>query len=64
MKAQLIKELKEMAKSGAGYVSVRNFIKDFDLGSVASVSELTWESKYWKLSIRKGHKYEHLEFLA
>ena len=31
MKKQLIKELKEMMKQGKGYLTVRDFIKDFEL---------------------------------
>ena len=59
MKNQLMKELKEMMKQGKGYLTVKSFIKDFELTN-ASVSELTEESNSWTLTIVKGHKYEYL----
>ena len=59
MKKQLIKELKEMMKQGKGYLTVKNFIKDFELTN-ASVSELEVTSESWKLTIVTGHKYEYL----
>ena len=58
MKNQLIKELKEMMKQGKGYLTVRDFIKDFELTN-ASVSELQVESTSWTLTIVTGHKYEY-----
>ena len=58
MKKQLIKELKEMMKQGKGYLTVRDFIKDFELTN-ASVSELQVESTSWTLTIVTGHKYEY-----
>ena len=54
-----MKELKEMMKQGKGYLTVKHFIKDFELTN-ASVSELTEESNSWTLTIVKGHKYEYL----
>ena len=58
MKKQLIKELKEMMKQGKGYLTVKNFIKDFELTN-ASVSELEVESTSWTLTIVTGHKYQY-----
>ena len=58
MKKLLVKELKKLAKS-SGYLTVKNFINDFDLSDIASISELEVDSKTWKLSIRKGHSFEH-----
>ena len=57
-KKQLIKELKGMMKEGKGYLSVKNFIKDFELTN-ASVSELEVESTSWTLTIVTGHKYQY-----
>jgi len=58
MKKQLMKELKEMMKQGKGYLTVKNFIKDFELTN-ASVSELEAESTSWTLTIVSGHKYQY-----
>ena len=58
MKKQLIKELKEMMNQGKGYLTVKNFIKDFELNN-ASVSELEVTSESWTLTIITGHKYEY-----
>lgn len=59
MEKQLINELKEMMKSGAGYLTISSFIKDFGVTS-ASVSEIVEDSENWKLSIKSGHKFQHL----
>lgn len=59
MKKQLIKELKEMMKAGKGYLTVKNFIADFELAN-AKVSEIEVDSKNWTLTIKSGHKFEYL----
>ena len=58
MKKQLINELKGMMQQGKGYLTVKSFIKDFDLTN-ASISELKATSENWKLTIITGHKYEY-----
>lgn len=58
MKKQLMKELKEMMKQGKGYLTIKNFIKDFEITN-ASVSELEAESTRWTLTIVSGHKYQY-----
>lgn len=63
MKKQLIKELKEMMKEGKGYLTVKNFIKDFELTN-ATVSELEVESTSWTLTIVTGHKYQYFTGLT
>lgn len=62
MKTQLMKELKEMMKQGKGYLTVKHFIKDFELTN-ASVSEIDEMSEYWTLSINKNGKYEYIRSL-
>jgi len=47
-----------MMKQGKGYLTVKNFIKDFELTN-ASVSELEVESTSWTLTIVTGHKYQY-----
>jgi hypothetical protein len=59
MKNQLLKELKQMMKEGKGYLTIKHFIKDFEIKN-ASVSEIQCESTNWTLTITKGHKYEYL----
>jgi hypothetical protein len=59
MKSYLTKELKQMMKDGAGYLAVKNFIKDFELTN-ATLSELEVESTTWTLTIKIGHKFEYL----
>ena len=59
MQKQLINELKDMMKNGAGYLAVSSFIKDFGVTN-ASVSEINENSENWTLTIKAGHQFQHL----
>jgi hypothetical protein len=58
MKKQLMKELKAMIKEGKGYLTVKHFIKDFEIIN-ATVSDLKEDSESWTLTIVTGHKYKY-----
>lgn len=51
-------EFLQSKQQGKGYLTVKNFIKDFELTN-ASVSELEAESTSWTLTIVSGHKYQY-----
>lgn len=59
MKKELTKELIEMIKSGQGYLTIKHFINDFNLGHI-TISTIIENSTEWKVSIKNGHKYQYL----
>jgi hypothetical protein len=59
MKKALIKELLIKVKEGAGYMTIRDFIKDFNLSDIFSLSECNEKSIEWKLSEKKGHSFSY-----
>jgi hypothetical protein len=50
MNKALINELKQMMKDNKGYLSIKSFIKDFNVSNV-SVSDINETSEYWTLSL-------------